>query len=139
MSNETTETTKKEIKQAWSKIINKNKDNVIIVPPHRSEQKIDPITLSWDEFNENFTFDEKDKTHCYTKPESKYAELFSKNYKKVEKKESKKPDKKDITKAKAIKKVINKPPRKRQRADNATSFEYTMSIGDMIKNSIKKE
>lgn len=163
MSN-TNETTKKEIKQAWSKIINKNKDNVIIVPPHRTDQKIDPITLSWDEFNENFVFDEKDKTHCYTKPDSKYAEIFKK-FKKPKKNDENKTlekdiknaiksaepvldkAKKEIDQAQKKEKVVSKvkkevttnkkPPRKRQTVNNSSNYEYTMSIGEMIKNSGK--
>lgn len=164
MSN-TNETTKKEIKQAWSKIINKNKDSVIIVPPHRTDQKIDPITLSWDEFNENFVFDEKDKTHCYTKPDSKYAEIFKKFKKNTEKKTLEKDVKKAIKSAEPVldkakkeidqdqdqdqkkEKVVSKvkkevttnkkPPRKRQTVNNSSNYEYTMSIGEMIKNSGK--
>ena len=57
-----TEETKK---RYWFKIINKNKENVILVPPHKKDEKVDLKTYSWEEFNKLFVFDEKDKNKCY--------------------------------------------------------------------------
>ena len=61
-----TENKTEEIKKRyWFKIINKNKENVILVPPHRKDEKVDLKTYSWEEFNKLFEFDEKDKNKCY--------------------------------------------------------------------------
>lgn len=142
----------KKNKKVWSKIINKNKDSVMIVPPHKKDQEIDTITLSWEEFNENFILDEKDTTHCYTKDGSKYEEVFLKmvktdkktpkskeNFKNSPKKVNKDADKKveeKTTKTTEIKKTVENVGKKKNKiTKRVVAFEYTMSIGDMIKLS----
>lgn len=150
--NETTKKENKKDKKVWSKIINKNKDSVMIVPPHKKGQNTDTITLSWEEFNESFVLDEKDTTHCYTKEGSKYEEVFhkmlvtekktpknkdlSKNTPKKDNKETDKNVEEKTTKStEEKKKVENVGKKKNKITKHAVAFEYTMSIGEMIKLS----
>lgn len=120
-------------KKYWFKIINKNKDNVILVPPHKKDEKVDLKTYTWEEFNSLFVFDENDKNKCYLikEPENE----VKKNNKKPIKKS--KPNK--IKKNKTAKKEVttNGTTRMRIKPPHGSEYECTMSIGDMIKNSTK--
>lgn len=66
----------KDEKRKWSKIINKNKDGLIIVPPHDKTVDIPTVTLTWEEFNANFDIDPTNKTRCFVKEESIYIKKF---------------------------------------------------------------
>lgn len=120
-------------KKFWFKIINKNKDNVILVPPHKKDEKVDLKTYTWEEFNSLFVFDEKDKNKCYLikEPENEVKKINKKPIKKF------KPNK--TKKNKTAKKVVttNGTTRTRIKPPHGSEYECTMSIGDMIKNSTK--
>lgn len=143
----------KKNKKMWAKIIKKSKEGLLIVPPHKADRNIETISLSWTEFNDNFDFDEKDKTHCYTKDGSNYEKVFlnmvttvrtSKPLKKlndpriyntktseIKKENNKKSSTKSEVKTEKKKTDVKKTVPK-------SYHEYTMTIGDMIKNNQKQ-
>ena len=147
----------------WYKIINKTKEGVLIIPPHKSGEKLEPTSYSWDDFNRLFEFDETDKTKCYSiyddpkyssnKDESKYKTDFKKKKpfnKRFNKKDDKNEDDVDVNELKKIKKeqkrksmekieALRAGSKKRAKLRPNTSVdEYTMSIGDMLAaNGIK--
>jgi len=141
----------------WYKIINKTKDGVLIIPPHKSGEKLEPISYSWDDFNRLFEFDETDKTKCYSiyddpkytsnKDESKYKNDFKKKKpfnKRFSKKDDTNEDGVDVKELKKAKKeekrksmekieALRAGSKKRVKLrPNANKDEYTMSIGDML-------
>lgn len=120
-------------KKFWFKIINKNKDNVILVPPHKKDEKVDLKTYTWEEFNSLFVFDEKDKNKCYLikEPENEVKKINKKPIKKFKPNKTKKnkTTKKEVT--------TNRTTRTRIKPPHGSEYECTMSIGDMIKNSTK--
>ena len=129
-----TEETKK---RYWFKIINKNKENVILVPPHRKDEKVDLKTCSWEEFNKLFEFDEKDKNKCYliNEPEKEKKDIHkSEKPKKNKVKKHDKP-KKHLVKNDKPTTVSKNNARTKIKPPHGSEFECTMSIGDIIKNS----
>lgn len=148
---------KKEPVKKWSKIVNKNKEGLIIVPPHNVDEDVDTITLSWEVFNENFDLDKENPNHCFMKEGSQFIEVFNsmkKTPRKVnpktqepihnEIKEKKTGDDdrsnhKRETK-KAIQKVIvdRKEAKAKNKPTKTVKYEYTMSIGDMIGSKVSK-
>lgn len=121
-------------KKYWFKIINKNKDNVILVPPHKKDEKVDLKTYTWEEFNSLFVFDETDKNKCYLIKEPE-KEVKKTNIKPKINKNKKKLIKKEKTPKKVV--VTNNTPRAKIKPPRGSEYECTMSIGDMIKNSTK--
>lgn len=140
----------------WYKIVNKTKDGVLIIPPHKSGEKLEPSSYSWDDFNRLFEFDENDKTKCYSiyddpkysnKDESKYKNDFKKkrfdgkHFKRRDDKGDEEVDVKELKKAKKAEKrksmekieALRAGSKKRSKLrPTVIKYEYTMSIGDMI-------
>lgn len=144
---------KKEPVKKWSKIVNKNKEGLIIVPPHNADEDVDTIALSWEIFNENFDLDKENPNRCFMKDGSQFVEVFN-NMKKTPRKinpktqepiqkelKEKETDNNDNDKTnrkretkKAIQKIIadRKETKIKNKLTKTVKYEYTMSIGDMI-------
>lgn len=114
------------VKKRWAKIINKNKEGLIIVPPHDKNTSIPTVSLTWDQFNSNFDFDEKDKTKCYLKESSEFIKTFAElpiTKREVKSEEINKP----------VKKNFKKNPKKSfKKDDKKTKEEFDKNLGKFL-------
>lgn len=125
-----------ENKKRWAKIINKNKDGLIIVPPHDKETSIPTVTLTWDQFNANFDFDEKDKTKCYLKDGSEFVKTFAELP--ITKRDVKPTDKVAENKSKKNFKKGNKKPFNKKYKNNTDKPNLSKELKNDIKKAVKE-